>query len=107
MEGTAGLQDGFVDPAAATDAADHGAVGAGDDLLGAGGQLHPGPLGVGVVSDDGSVVSAGPGELAAVTGLLLEVADNSSLGHVADGHHVTDGEVCLLATVDELTGVHT
>ena len=71
--GTSGLQHGLVDPSAAGDNADHGAVGGGDDLLAAGGHLHPGPLGVGVVGDDGGVVAGGPGNLTSVTGLLLQI----------------------------------
>merc|ERR1719209_1677500 len=39
-------------------------------------------------------------------GLLLQVADNGTLGHVADGHHVSDGELGFAAAVDELAGVH-
>ena len=48
-------------------------VGRGDDLLGAGGQLVPGLLGVGVVSNDGGVVARASGETAAITRLLFEV----------------------------------
>lgn len=69
-------------------------------------QLDPGPLGVGVVGDHGGVVSGGPGHLAAVSVLLLQVADDGSLGHGADGHHVADGELGALAAVHELAGVH-
>ena len=76
-------------------------------LLGAGGQLDPGPVGVGVVGDHGGVVTARSGQLAAVPGLLLQVADDGSLGHVANRHHVADGELRLLAAVHELSGVHT
>ena len=75
-------------------------------LLGAGGKLDPGPLGVWVVGNDGGVVAAGPGQLAPVPGLLLEVADDGALGHVADGHDVADGELGLLAAVNELAAVH-
>ena len=103
----ASLQDGLVNTSTTGDQTDHGSVGGGDDLLGAGGQLDPGPVGVGVVGDHGGVVAAGPGELPTVSGLLLEVADDGSLGHVANGHHVADGQLGLLATVHELSGVHT
>ena len=107
MVSTASLQDGLVNTSTTGDQTDHGSVGGGDDLLGAGGQLDPGPVGVGVVGNHGGVVAAGPGELAAVTCLLLEVTDDGSLGHVADGHHIADGQLGLLATVHELSGVHT
>ena len=104
---TASLQDGLVNTSTTGDQADHGSVGGGDDLLGAGGELDPGPVSVGVVGNHGGVVAAGPGELAAVTCLLLEVTDDGSLGHVTDGHHISDGQLDLLATVHELSGVHT
>ena len=107
MVGTASLQHWLVDTATAGNDTDHGSVGGGDDLLVAGRQLDPGPLGVGVVGDHGGVVTAGSGELATISGLLLEVADNGSLGHVTDGHHVADGDVSLLSAVHELSGVHT
>ena len=104
--GTTSLQDGFVNTSSTGDQTDHGAIGGGDDLLGAGGQLDPGPVGVGVVGDHGGVVPARSGQLAAVPGLLLQVADDGSLGHVANGHHVADGELRLLAAVHELSSVH-
>ena len=58
------------------------------------------------MGDHGGVVSGGPGHLAAVSVLLLQVADDGSLGHGADGHHVADGELGALAAVHELAGVH-
>merc|ERR1719430_2167937 len=106
MIGAASLQHGLVDPSASSHDSNHGSVGAGDDLLGAGGKLDPGPLGVWVVGDDGGVVAAGPGHLAAVTRLLLEVADDGSLGHEPDGHHVPDSDLGLAAAVHELASVH-
>ena len=70
------------------------------------GQLDTGPLGVGVVGDDGGVVAGSPGHLAAVSVLLLQVANNGSLRHGTHGHHVADGEVGALAAVHELACVH-
>merc|ERR1719336_3171587 len=103
----AGLQDGLVDTTAAGDDADSGAVGRGDDLLGAGRQLDPGPLGVGVVGDHDGVVAGGTGDTATVAGLLLQVGDDGTLGHLSNGHDVSDGELGLLSAVDELSGVDT
>ncbi len=48
------------------------------------------------MGDDGGVVAGCAGQLPAVPGLLLQVADDGALGHVADGHHVPDGQVGLL-----------
>merc|ERR1719228_975950 len=138
VEGSAGLEDGLVDPSTSSNTSNHGTVGRGDNLLGARGQLHSvlvegsagledglvdpstssntsnhgtvgrgdNLLGARVVGDDGGVVAGGPSELAAITSLLLEVAHDGSLGHVADGHHVADGKVGLLAAVHELSSVH-
>ena len=103
----AGLQDGLVDTTAAGDDADGGAVGRGDDLLGAGRQLDPGPLSVGVVGDHDGVVAGGTGDTATVAGLLLKVGDDGTLGHLSDRHHVSDGQLSFLAAVDELAGVDT
>merc|ERR1719315_470680 len=103
---SASLKHRLVNTATTSNYSDHGSVGGGDDLLVATWRLHPGPLGVGVVGDHGGVVAAGPGELATISGLLLEIADNGSLGHVADGHDVANGDVGLLAAVHELAGVH-
>ena len=75
-------------------------------LLVAGGELDTGLLGVGVVGDDGGEVAGSASHLAAVAGLLLEVGDDGSLGHLADGHDVADRQLGLLAAVDELAGVH-
>merc|ERR1712244_176322 len=100
------LQHGLVDTSATGDDANGGPVGRGDDLLGTGWQLDPGLLGVSVVGDDGGVVSGSAGNAAAVSGLLLQVGDDGTLGHLSNGHHVSDGELGLLAAVDELAGVH-
>ena len=51
-------------------------------------------------------LTRGPGEPAAVAGLLLQVADDGTLGHAADGQHVADLEGGLDAAVDEHAGVH-
>ena len=67
-----GLQDRLVDSATAT-AGDNANYRRGDDLLGAGGQLDPGPLGIRVVGEYCGAVAGGPGELATVARLLLQV----------------------------------
>lgn len=74
-----------------------------DDGLGAGGETDAG-LAVVAVSDDGGVVARGTGEGSAVTGLLLDVADDGTLGALGDGEDVADVEGGLLAAVDERAG---
>merc|ERR1712006_62196 len=103
---TTSLQDGLVDTSTTSYKSDHGSVSRGDDLLGSRGELHPGPVGVRVVGDDGGVVAASSGQLATISGLFLQVADNGTLGHLTDGHHVPDGDLGLFAAVDKLSRVH-
>merc|ERR1719369_1766611 len=103
---SASLQHRLVNTTTTSNYSDHGSVGGGDDFFVTTWQLHPGPLGVRVMGNYGGVVTAGPCELATISDLLLEIADNSSLGHVANGHHVANGDMGLLTTVHELSGVH-
>jgi hypothetical protein len=104
--GTTSLQDGLVDTASTGNDSDHGSVSRGDDLLGSRGQLDAGPLGVGVVGDDGGVVAGPAGQTTTISGLLLQVGDDGTFGHHTNWHNVSDGEVSLLSAVDELAGVH-
>merc|ERR1719347_473758 len=82
-------------------------IGRGDDLLVTTGQLDSSPLGVRIMGDNCGIVTACPCKLTTVSSLLLEIADDSSLRHVADRHHIANGDVGFLATVHELSGVHT
>lgn len=77
-----------------------------DDLLGTGGKLDTGLALIGVVADDGNVVAGGTTQSATVTNLLLDVRDDGTLGHGAQGQNVTDSQVGVLAGVDELASVH-
>jgi len=103
---SSGLEQRLIDSSTTSDNANHGAVAGRDGLLGSRGQFHLGLVLVGVVGDDGGVVSGSSGQFAAISHLLLELADDGSLGHGADGHHVADRQVRLLAAVDELARVH-
>ena len=59
------------------------------------------------MADDGRVVAGGTSECAAVTNLLLDVADDSTLRQLRDREDVADRKLGLLAAVDEGTGVET
>merc|ERR1719228_1215106 len=96
------LQHRLVDPTTAGNNTDHGSVGAGDNLLSARRQLNPGSLGIWVVGDHRGVVAGSSGHLPPVASLLLQVADDGSLWHVAHWHHVTDGQLSLPSTIDKL-----
>merc|ERR1711931_359273 len=103
--GSAGLQQRLVDSSSTGDDADHRAVAGRNRLLRSRRQFHFRLVVIRVV-DDGGVVSGSSGQLAAISQLLLQLANDSSLGHGADGHHVADGQRRLLAAIDELTRVH-
>jgi hypothetical protein len=68
--------------------------------------LEPGGAVVRIVADDDGVVSGAPGEDTAVSYVVLDVADDGSLGDTAQRQDVADGEHGATAAVDELAGVH-
>lgn len=59
------------------------------------------------MTDDSCVVAGGASECAAVPNLLLNIADDGTLRALANGENVADGELGLLAGVDEGTSVET
>merc|ERR1719435_665668 len=104
--GSAGLQQRLVDSSSTGDDADHRAVAGRNRLLRSRWQFHFRPSNIRVVGDDGGVVAGSSGQFAAISQLFLQLADDGSLRHGADGHHVADGQRRLLAAVDELARVH-
>jgi len=103
--GTTSLEDGLVGTATTSDNADGSTAVLGEDLLGTRGKANAGLASVAVVGEDGSIVARRAGERATVTDLLLDVADDGTLGHRANGEHVANGKGGLLASVDELASV--
>merc|ERR1719369_2071842 len=103
---SAGLQQRLVDSSSTGDDADHRAVAGRNRLLRSRWQFHFRPSDIRVVGDDGGVVAGSSGQFATISQFLLQLADDGSLRHGADGHHVADGQRRLLAAVDELTRVH-
>lgn len=87
--------------------ANGGAALAADNLLAARGELDAGDASIGVVSHNDSIVTRAPCHGSSVTCLLLNVADDRTFGHLADGLDVTDGQVGVLTAVDVLSGVDT
>merc|ERR1712025_803511 len=105
--GSSGLEQRLIDTSTASDDTDRGAVGGRNGLLRSRRQFNLRPVNVWVMGDDGGVVAGSSGELAAITSLLFQLADDGSLGHGTNGHHVADSQTSLLAAVDKLSGVHT
>jgi hypothetical protein len=104
--GARSLEQGLVGTATTGDDTNHTTGGVLDDLLGTGGELDTGLAILGVVANDGNVVTGGTAERTTVTGLLLDVGDDGTLGHGGEGKDVSDGELGVLTGVDELAGVH-
>eukprot|EP00208_Stichococcus_sp_RCC1054_P002233 CAMPEP_0206134926 /NCGR_PEP_ID=MMETSP1473-20131121/314_1 /ASSEMBLY_ACC=CAM_ASM_001109 /TAXON_ID=1461547 /ORGANISM="Stichococcus sp, Strain RCC1054" /LENGTH=266 /DNA_ID=CAMNT_0053526571 /DNA_START=2195 /DNA_END=2996 /DNA_ORIENTATION=+ len=104
--GVASLQQGLFSTPAASHLPHHRAACARQHLLGAGRQLDAGDTSVGVVRHHDAVVPGRTRQAAAVTRLLLHVADDSTLGHVTDRLDVADVQRRPLASVQELARVH-
>lgn len=104
--GTTGLEQRLVGTATTGNDTNHTAGGVLDDLLGTGGELDTGLAILGVVANDGNVVTGGTAKRTTVTGLLLDVGNDGTLGHGAEGKDVADGQGSVLTGVDELAGVH-
>mmetsp|Transcript_1290 Transcript_1290/g.3303 ORF Transcript_1290/g.3303 Transcript_1290/m.3303 type:complete len:229 (+) Transcript_1290:285-971(+) len=100
--GGSGLEERLLGTASSGDLPDHGSAGRGDQLLAAAWELDSGEPGVGVVRHDEPVGARGSSDGRPVSGVPLDVADDGSLGHAADGEHVADVERGLLSGVDEL-----
>ena len=107
VEGTTSLKERLVHSSTASDDTDGRTRAAADRLLRARRKLDARLVLVGSLTDDGRVVSGGAGEGTTVSWALLDVADDRTFGELGDREDVSDGEGCLLATVNESTSVET
>lgn len=105
MLGTRGLEEGLVGTSTTGDDTNHTTAGGRKDLLGTGGELDTGLALIGVVADDGNVVTGSTAERTTVTGLVLDVGEDGTLGDGVEGKDVADGEGGVLSGVDELLWV--
>lgn len=103
--GARGLEEGLVGTSTTGDDTNHTTAGRRKDLLSAGGELDTGLALVGVVADDGNVVTGGTAERTTVTGLVLDVGEDGTLRDGVEGQDVADGESGVLSGVDELLWV--
>jgi len=100
------LQQRLVGTTATGNDTDHTTGGGWENLLGTGWELDTGLALVGVVADDGDVVSGSTAEGTTVAGAFFNVGDDGTFWAGGEWEDVSDVEGSLLAGVDELTGVH-
>lgn len=99
-------QERFVGSSSTSNNTNHSTGAALDDLLGTRWELDTGLALLRVVSDNSNVVSGGTSQRTTVTCLLLNVGDNGTFWNRSEREDVSDCEVGVLSSVDELTGVH-
>lgn len=58
------------------------------------------------MTNNSNIVAGCASKSTTITSLLLHVRDDGSFWDRAEGEDVPDGKVCVLASVDELTSVH-
>jgi len=85
---------------------DHTTSRAENHLLGTGGELDASLALVGVVADDGDIVTRGPAERTTVSSFLFHVGDDGTFGDSTKREDVANSEVGVLAGVNELASVH-
>jgi hypothetical protein len=104
---TASFEHGLINTTTASDEANGGTSSGEHGSLDAGGHADTALASLGVVGNNGAVVTGGASNFASVPGFLLHVANNSTFGHVSQREDVADLEGGFFATVDKLSGVHT
>jgi len=105
--GTSSLKHRLVDATTTGNDTDSSSASRLDGLLGTRGETDTGGTGINVVGDDSGIVTRGTGNSSSVSGLLFQVADESTFGHGTNGKDVSDFQLGFLTAVDELTGVKT
>lgn len=58
------------------------------------------------MTNDRDIVTGCTSQSATITSLLLDVRHDRTLGHRTQRKNVSDGKSSLLASIDELTGIH-
>ena len=102
MLSTRRLHERLVCAATTGDDTDHTTACAGKNLLGARWELDTGLALIGVVADDGNVVTGGTAERTTVTVLVFDVGEDGTFGDGVEREDVADGERGILSGVDEL-----
>jgi len=85
----------------------HGPAPTWNNLLRPGWKLNPGCVVIRVVADNNSIITGAPSKSAAITDMVLNVADDSSFRDGSEGQDVADNQSSFLPAEHELAGVHT
>lgn len=101
-----GLEHGLVGTLTTSTDSNHSTAAAGHGSSGSGGEHNTGLLSILTVSLDDGRASRSASDLSSISDLGLEIADDSSLRHGADGQNISNGELGLASSVDVLAGVH-
>ena len=104
--GTTGLEDGLINTTTSGDDSDLASSSRVEGLLGTGWKTDTGLLCVGVVADDGGVVTRGTGNLTAISGVEFDVEDGRTFGDLGQRKDVSDREFGFGSAEDELASVH-
>jgi len=105
-EGSTSLQEGLVGSLTTSDNTNHSSAITLDGLSNAGGKSDSRLGTILGVTDDNGGGTGGSGERGSITVLGLNIAHDSTFGHLVDGHDIADSEGSLLSTVEEHTSVH-
>jgi len=106
VEYSTSLQDRLINSFSGSNKSNHGSSLTGEGLSGTRRKLNSGLAQIiGMTNDDGGGTGAS-GELALITGLVLNVTNGSTFGDLVDGEDITGGQRSLSSGIDELTGVH-
>lgn len=101
---TTSLEQRFVDTSTTSYDTDSSTRSGRNGLLGTGRKTNTGSLTVGIVTNDGSVVTRGTSKGTTVTRLLLDVANDGTFGKGGEGKNVGNVQSGLLTAVDKLAG---
>lgn len=92
VESATSLEDGLVGTTTTSDQANHSTALVVDGLLGARRQADSANALVGILGHNDGIVSGGTAHSAAVTDLLLNIADDGTFGDLRHGKDVSDGK---------------
>jgi len=100
------LQDGLINSFSGSNETNHSSSLTGEGLSGTRRKLNSGLAKIFGMTDDDSRGTGSSGELTLITGLVFNIADLGTFGDLVDGEDVTSSQGSFVASIDELTSVH-